>query len=215
MAFLGFRELQKRLISNIQLRIRNGEWTERKLARMTGVSQPHIHNVLKGQRTPSSELCDLLLLTVHMSVADLMRTVQGERPEVPLLDGRVGPGHPWPERLSGHTVSLPVPALSGLEGVVAVRLALDPHMKGDFHDGDIAFLDQGLPARECPDNDSLYLIKRGSQGLVRRVRRSGTGLYLITRDSSQPPEHVDVPTVLLPQVIRARVRLATVVQEWS
>ena len=47
---LGLAELRGRLVLRLRDMVRNGELTERALARTTGVSQPHIHNVLKGKR---------------------------------------------------------------------------------------------------------------------------------------------------------------------
>jgi hypothetical protein len=43
------------------LRIHSGEITERKLARIIGLSQPQMHNVLKGCRTLKPEIADLLI----------------------------------------------------------------------------------------------------------------------------------------------------------
>lgn len=63
--------LQARLIRLVQNRISNGEFTERGLARALQVSQPHMHNVLKGLRKLSPELADQLLLHFGITVADL------------------------------------------------------------------------------------------------------------------------------------------------
>ena len=43
-------------MGHLRTRIQNGELTERSLARLTGISQPHIHNVLKGAKILSPEL---------------------------------------------------------------------------------------------------------------------------------------------------------------
>jgi predicted transcriptional regulator len=69
---MNFQELQRRLISHLRQRVVNGELTERGLARITGVSQPHIHNVLKGKRYFSVEMADHVLLTMRMDVIDLL-----------------------------------------------------------------------------------------------------------------------------------------------
>ncbi len=53
-------------------RVRNGEITERGLARRTGISQPHIHNVLKGKRFFSWEAADAVLLELGLTVEDLV-----------------------------------------------------------------------------------------------------------------------------------------------
>lgn len=67
-----FRVLQARLITIVNARIRNGDFTERGLARILGVSQPQIHNVLKGARKLQPELADRLIDSLNMSVLDLL-----------------------------------------------------------------------------------------------------------------------------------------------
>jgi hypothetical protein len=48
---ISFEALLERLIFAVNARIKNGEYTERGLARILGISQPQMHNVLKGART--------------------------------------------------------------------------------------------------------------------------------------------------------------------
>ena len=69
---LNYQELQKRLIAFLSERVHSGEMTERGLARTTGVSQPHIHNVLKGKRLFSMEMADIILWRLHLDVLDLL-----------------------------------------------------------------------------------------------------------------------------------------------
>lgn len=47
---MNFEELHGRLLASLRMLLSNGEMTERRLARLTGISQPHVHNVLKGKR---------------------------------------------------------------------------------------------------------------------------------------------------------------------
>src|SRR5689334_21608337 len=68
---LTFRDLQDRLISFIVTKIRNGEFTERRLARVLGVSQPQLHNVLKGVRPLKPEFADCLLRQFDIGILDL------------------------------------------------------------------------------------------------------------------------------------------------
>ena len=72
MSMLGFEQLQDRLLMHIRERIRSGELTERGLARMTGISQPHVHNVLKGKRFFSLRAADAVLLELRLDVIDLI-----------------------------------------------------------------------------------------------------------------------------------------------
>ena len=67
-----FELLQLRLIMNVHQRVQRGELTERGLARAIGISQPHLHNMLKGVRVLSPPMADLLLRHLHMTVLDLL-----------------------------------------------------------------------------------------------------------------------------------------------
>jgi len=69
---LGFVQAQMRLVAHLRDKVRSGEATERGLARVTGISQPHIHNVLKGKKLFSSEMSDRLLLGLHLDILDLL-----------------------------------------------------------------------------------------------------------------------------------------------
>lgn len=68
-----FESLLLRLIEHVQERVQRGELTERGLARRTGISQPHLHNVLKGARVLSPQMGDLLLRHLHITLLDLLR----------------------------------------------------------------------------------------------------------------------------------------------
>lgn len=67
-----FSDLQQRLLEHIRDLLDRGEITERRLARQAGLSQSHLHNVLKGVRGLSNELADRLLRHLELSVLDLL-----------------------------------------------------------------------------------------------------------------------------------------------
>jgi transcriptional regulator with XRE-family HTH domain len=69
---MTFYQLQQRLLDRLRQRIRSGEATERGLARLAGVSQPHLHNVLKGKRFLSVEMADEILLNLGLDAFDLL-----------------------------------------------------------------------------------------------------------------------------------------------
>ena len=69
-------DVQARFVALLRKRIRNGELTERGLARMVGVSQPHMHNVLHGKRTFSVEKTDDIMRQLHLDVLDLVDPVE-------------------------------------------------------------------------------------------------------------------------------------------
>ncbi len=69
----GFRQLHSRLVLLLREKIRSGELTERGAARLTGLSHPHIHNVLKEKRYLSIDAADSILLAIHVDTLDLYR----------------------------------------------------------------------------------------------------------------------------------------------
>lgn len=69
---LTFVELQRRLIAYLRENVRNGDITERRLARITGVSQPHIHHVLSGKRGLSMDMADQILRALRIDLLDLV-----------------------------------------------------------------------------------------------------------------------------------------------
>jgi hypothetical protein len=69
---MTFYDLRQNLLENLRRRVRSGETTERRLAKHTGVSQPHLHNVLKGKRVLSFEKADEILARLHLDVLDLI-----------------------------------------------------------------------------------------------------------------------------------------------
>ena len=69
---MNFRELQRRLVAHLHTLVRSGDATERGLARLTGVSQPHMHNVLKGKRLLSLDMADQILAQLHLDLLDFI-----------------------------------------------------------------------------------------------------------------------------------------------
>ena len=69
---MTFQDLQHRLLDELRQRVRRGEATERGLARLSGISQPHLHNVLKGKRILSMEKADTMLRRLQMDVLHLI-----------------------------------------------------------------------------------------------------------------------------------------------
>ena len=69
---MTFCDLHRRLIEDLRQRIHSGEMTERGLARVTGVSQPHIHNVLKGKRLLSTETADRIVRQLNKDLLDFI-----------------------------------------------------------------------------------------------------------------------------------------------
>jgi transcriptional regulator with XRE-family HTH domain len=69
---MRFAVLETRAVALLRTKIRNGEITERGLARMAGISQSHVHNVLSGARGLSWEVADQVFGSLGLSVLDLL-----------------------------------------------------------------------------------------------------------------------------------------------
>lgn len=67
-----FTVLKVRLIRVVNRRIHNGEFTERGLARILQISQPHLHHLLKQSRKLHADLADKLMLRLGLSILDLL-----------------------------------------------------------------------------------------------------------------------------------------------
>jgi transcriptional regulator with XRE-family HTH domain len=73
---MTFHDLQQRLLDELRRRVRSGAATERGLARVSGISQPHLHNVLKGKRILSMEKADDVLRRLQIDVLHLIDPVE-------------------------------------------------------------------------------------------------------------------------------------------
>jgi hypothetical protein len=70
---LTFQRLRARLLWHLRERVRSGEVSERSLARITGISQPHLHQVLNGSKVLSLEKADQILRHLHLDLLDLTK----------------------------------------------------------------------------------------------------------------------------------------------
>ena len=197
-----FGELHYRLVATLRTRVRNGELSERRLAHITGVSQPHIHNVLKGVRTLSQHMADRILRRLDLNLLDL---IGQERPyvEVPVLEGCLGPGLPLPW-IPSPVERYPFPRsyVASLHDAVVASLAADPKMAGLVRENDLVLLDRSLKDRTGFCEGVFYVVNYLGEGLIRRVRREGA--YLLLLSDGAEPDRLD--GVHLRDVIAARVR---------
>ena len=67
----SFDGLLLRLQRQIKQKIDSGEYSERSLARVLEVSQPHLHNMLKGVRRMNPRFADRVLRKFKIDVFDL------------------------------------------------------------------------------------------------------------------------------------------------
>lgn len=69
-----YRTLQHRMLDIARATVRNGDFTERGLARHLGISQPHLHNLLCGARALTPAVLEVMLRGMRLSLLDLFTT---------------------------------------------------------------------------------------------------------------------------------------------
>lgn len=197
---IGFETLRERLLDRIRNRIKNGETTERAFALRSGISQPHMHNLLKGVRGLNMEQSDRLLTSATINIFDLMEAdelrhalfvrLSESEPwlEIPVLQGRLGPGLPLPEEPSRfERIRVPFSGIAGFQRPVVVRLSADAEMMPALEPGDLVALDRGRCDPAILGPDTLFAIECDGEGLLRWIRRGRLGYYLASAESKDRP----------------------------
>jgi hypothetical protein len=177
-----FGELQEKLILLARQRIRAGLNTERGLARECGISQPHMHNLLKSSRTLTSRSADRLLRGLGLSIPDLLwQPVEGSNAatrSVPVLRTGIGPGREASFFVYRAHLPMPVALLEGLVDPVLARLAPDLMLPGAFALDDLVLLDQNPALRAAPPASSYWVIAEGGGLQIRALRREAGGILV-------------------------------------
>jgi hypothetical protein len=189
--------LQRRLLDQVRLRLCNGELTERRLARMAGISQPHMHNVLKGVRSLTPEVADLLLASLGLSMLDMIAPDEarallesqywGHDAAVlaPVANDPIGPGHPFPSLTEARGwLRLPASVWAGRRRLALAPLAHDPDSPVDAgHQLALLCLDEAVRLRVAPGQTCL-LRWRGS-GFLRHVRVEAGAVIVLQSHTSR------------------------------
>jgi hypothetical protein len=200
---MDFALLQQRLVALIRARVRQGEVTERGLARLAGVSQPHIHNVLKGVRGLSPEMADALMHRLRVDVLDLLERDElsrhGGARLVPVLRGLLGPEHTGALEQSDRVYALPTSPLDDVEDPLAAQVGEDPGMPPPLRAGDWVLLDRGVWARRRPDG-RLYCIDLEGGPVIRFANLLGETL-LTSPGRSLSMEDRDILEVVKAKVV--------------
>ena len=206
-------------MAHLRTRIQNGELTERSLARLTGISQPHIHNVLKGAKILSSELEDQILATFKLSILDLFSLDElrlqldnggnlNRYRAVSVLDGLLGPGFPMPVQAShGEMHPVECTLLDDVSRPQLVRLVEDSDMAPSVTANRLVLLDHSETARLAPTQHGYYAVSMNGAGVIRILFKEGSRLFAATERNRQQRElWQELPAACDPlSIIRARV----------
>jgi transcriptional regulator with XRE-family HTH domain len=190
---IRFEHLQVRLLERLRSIVREGEHSERGLAYVTGLSQPHLHNVLKGVRPLTSEVADQVMRALGVDLLDLLKPeemgsyladLEQERLDptrlIPLLRGKLAPGEPplFPYRLESQ-LRVPGKDLMGINSPAALRSGHDPDMVPFLREGDLLLADLRPDPSELIGPDQLYWVSWNGLCGARWVRVGSGCLYLI------------------------------------
>ncbi len=214
-----FNELQDRLLVLLRAKIQGGEFTERSLAKLTGISQPHVHNVLKGARKFSPDIADSILKKLRLTTLDLFDAreliahLSRHSPDqdqrysrVSVLEGILGPGQAIPKSApDGETYTIPQSQLKSVTDPVAARLGFDPEMRGTFAGGEVVLLDQSEMGRTYLESQSLYVILSERGALVRKLRQSEETLWMRNSSDIDTGETIELNGRNIIDVVVARV----------
>ncbi len=172
---MKIEEILACLLREVTVLIENGHLTERKLARMTGISQPHVHHILNGKRKMTAQVADIFLEALGMDARQLVDRVPNNAPgaaggksgealaRIPLLRGAMGPADPAPDPTEPVLhFPFPIALLESPGNCVAVRTGRDELLLGSVQEGELAVLALvAAAAKSGPNQGSVYAF-RGS-----------------------------------------------------
>lgn len=214
-----FALIQNRLLEVLRQRLSNGDFTERGLARAVGISQPHIHNVLKGVRTLSPDMGDQVISGLGLSLMELLGVDElGEAlmekqarrlgtQSVPVLSGTLGPEDPFPNlRAVSAWVAARDPELRALRRPAFVPLGADPAVPAIWRTFGFGLLDFDEACRTEPGLPGWYALRWRGGGYLRQVRLRDRHLAVLgqrTLEDGEGPEMIDVETGSILQTVKA------------
>jgi hypothetical protein len=180
-----------------------------------------MQNIMSGKRSLTMQMADRLLQYQRRSALDLASaselgdalTLATTNPDtiryVPVLPGRLGPSHPFPE-LKGDTGwrPLPFPAIAHVVHPVFAELGSDVELTREFPGATFALLDMSSQSRSNISQQRWYAIRWSGGGWIRRLRlETGRILILGQEDFRRTlgPAQIELGTSKLEEHVRALV----------
>jgi hypothetical protein len=209
---MHIEELYERLVGFALQRVRAGELTERGLARMCGISQPHMHNVLKHIRALSPASADRLMDALGVTLPELLWNSSGDGnwpvAIVPMVRNRIGPGMsatltacrgsmPFSNRIIEHLVD-PVVAQVGPDLVLPSMVSAN----------DFILLDQNPEVCSRPRGDNCWVVAEEAGLRLRYVRLGGTTVYIANQCTVGSPgqwDSISLRGQKITDIVRARI----------
>jgi transcriptional regulator with XRE-family HTH domain len=183
-----FGRLTELLLLHLKNLIRQGAVSERYLAKLTGYSQPHIHNVVSGKRGLNVELADRILTALNISLDDLLDENEPvAQPEIPRWATPIGSGSKVPRSESEKYRVTSFRVLRGLVRPIActvasTEIAMWPFVQG----GDELIIDRSPARRLALRVEDIFLLDWLGVGIMGRCTRVGGSLVIVYANSAAP-----------------------------
>lgn len=192
----GFERLLQRLVGRVGRLLSNGEYTERGLARLIGISQPHLHHILAGKRALTPQIADSFLVNLGWTIGQLFaeeevdqvllerRIGKEDRRRIPVLKGKIGPGFPWPEagQIEEWMAARSIP-WQRVRKLFLAELGPDPALPFARGAGQFALVAEDEDLRVRVEEGCWHILRWGGAGLVRRIRLEGGCLRVLGQGS--------------------------------
>ena len=212
MSQLYITEFCQRLVELARQRVRSGDVSERGLARKAGISQPHMHNVLKGIRTLSLDSADRLMRALEVTLPQVLWSGSGgtdafEVSGVPVLRDRIGPGSAASFDVFKGYMPFPNGLVAGIEPLAAY-LAADLALPFGLRAGDLVLLDLTRALRITPAVSTCWIVAENAGLRVRYVRRTRGGLEIASYPGLTGPrdwQPISLQGRTIPDIVRARI----------
>ena len=204
--------MYERLVDVARQRIRSGELTERGLSRLCGVSQPHIHNVLKQIRALSPASADRLMQALGLTLPELVWSSPHESGAqvriVPMVRNRIGPGMDSSLTVVRGFMPFAARIVDKLVEPVVAQLGPDLVLPSAVSANDLILLDQNPAIRTQPRGESSWVVAEPAGLRVRYVKMGGTRIYLANEATVRDPrlwDAVPLSGKKVEDVVRARI----------
>jgi transcriptional regulator with XRE-family HTH domain len=211
---MNFSAMYNQLLLKLDRSLTTGHMSIRLLARKTGITQPHLSNVLKRKRMLSLGAIDKVLAAMGWTIPDLMsdslqasaREKAEDRELIPVVSDEIA-GSARCIRSSMVRGRFPVPVAwlnalkvrglsrrGGWERFVAVRASQnDVQAMGSFlKPNAMVLIDRGyvLTKRGQDNRPKLFAIWRGGRLSLRYAEEDGGALEVWADDTSRTPERL-------------------------
>ncbi len=208
----SFSDATRSLLENARERVRSGELSERRLARLIGVSQPHMHNILAGKRALTPEVADRVLEALGISLASLEGAPSRGEPAAalaPWLAGPLGGGRAFPgEAAEPLARFFRQEILAGLFSPYLGRVAeQETGMQPTLLPGDDLLLECGGAGLRRLRPSRIYAIEWRGKSYLCRCRSDGDAMALWTDSETAfpPPKRIALGRRKLEEVVRGEV----------